>query len=223
MISIAFRTVFIYIFLTFFMRILGKRQVGQMQLSELVTALLLSELAAFPIADQNVPLAFAVIPVLLIVTCEITSTCLCALFPKMKKLIEGTPALLIVNGKLNQKQLFKNRLSPDELLAQLRLKDVSDLSKVDYAILEQNGQLSVILKAPNQPLTPSDMNINPKTEGLTRPLIICGKIDRSNMKRLNLTKDLLQKRLGTTPIKDVLLYTVNDGGECRLIVTDKNL
>ena len=94
MIAIALRALFIYIFLTFIMRISGKRQVGQLQVGELVTALLLSELAAFPIADQSIPLIFAVLPVTLILLLEILSACLCALFPRMKKIIEGTPSLL---------------------------------------------------------------------------------------------------------------------------------
>ena len=212
MIAIALRTLFIYIFLTFIMRISGKRQVGQLQVGELVTALLLSELAAFPIADQSIPLIFAVLPVTLILLLEILSACLCALFPRMKKIIEGTPSLLIVHGKLHEKALYASRLSPDELLAQLRLKDVSDLSLVDYAILEQNGQLSVILKPEKQPVT--------QTVGMAKSLIVCGKIDRSNLKHLNITEKALKKRLGNTKISDVLLYTVNDGGECRLILKE---
>ena len=215
MIAIALRTLFIYIFLTFIMRISGKRQVGQLQVGELVTALLLSELAAFPIADQSIPLIFAVLPVTLILLLEI-----CALFPRMKKIIEGTPSLLIVHRKLHEKALYASRLSPDELLAQLRLKDVSDLSLVDYAILEQNGQLSVILKPEKQPVTPEDLNLTPQTVGMAKSLIVCGKIDRSNLKHLNITEKALKKRLGNTKISDVLLYTVNDGGECRLILKE---
>ncbi len=223
MIAIALRTFFIYIFISLSMRISGKRQLGQLQIGELVTTLLLSELAAFPIADPNIPLAFALVPVSLIMLCEITFSTLCALSPNIKKFFAGTPSFLIANGKLNEKQLFKNRISPDELLAQLRLKNVSDLSQVDYAILEQNGQLSVVLKASKQPLTPSDMNITPQTEGLARPLIICGRFDRSNMQRLNISEELLRKRLGEVPISEVLLYTVNEGGQTRLILRDKRL
>lgn len=220
MIAIALRTLFIYVFLTFIMRISGKRQVGQLQIGELVTALLLSELAAFPIADQSIPLIFAILPVTLILLLEILSACLCALFPRIKKIIEGTPSLLIVHGKLHEKALYTSRLSPDELLAQLRLKNISDLSLVDYAILEQNGQLSVILKPEKQPVTPEDLNLTPQTVGMAKALIVCGKIDRSNLKHLNITEKTLKKQLGNTRISDVLLYTVNDGGERRLILKE---
>lgn len=222
MFSVVFRTLFIYLFLTIFMRLSGKRQVGQMQVGELVTALLLSELAAFPIADQTVPLIFALLPVAVIVLCEIAVSCLCALFPSMKKLVEGCPSVLIASGKLNQKALYKSRLAPDELLAQLRLKDVSDFSEVDYAILEQNGQLSVILKPDYQPLTPSDMNIKANVTGMAHPLIICGVVDRSNLKRLNLSKDILLSRIAPHRLSDVLIYTVNDGGGATLILRDKS-
>ena len=189
MIAIALRTLFIYIFLTFIMRISGKRQVGQLQVGELVTALLLSELAAFPIADQSIPLIFAVLPVTLILLLEILSACLCALFPRMKKIIEGTPSLLIVDGKLHDKAVYAS-------------------------------QLSVILKPEKQPVTPDDLNLTPQTVGMAKSLIVCGKIDRSNLKHLNITEKALKKRLGNTKISDVLLYTVNDGGECRLILKE---
>ena len=223
MFIMAVRTVFIYIFLAFFMRLSGKRQVGQLQLGELVTALLLSELAAFPIADRSVPLLHGLIPVMIITLLEIAGACLCALFPKFKKATLGSPAVLIANGKLNQEILFKNRISPDELMAQLRLKGVSELADVDYAILEQNGQLSVILKAEKQPLTAEDAGIKPQQTGLCRPLVMCGVLDRSNMQRLNLSETLLRRRLGKTKIKDILLYTVNDGGEEHIILRDKEL
>lgn len=212
MFAIALRTLLIYALLTIFVRFLGKRQVGQLEIGEFISALLLSELAAFPIADPSVPLSFAILPVSLIVLLEMLTSCLCARFPFFKKLFDGCPAILIRQGQLDEDALFKARISPDELLGQLRLKDVSDPSQVDYAILEQNGQLSVILKNKYRPLSPSDLQGNPQNDGYAVPLVICGDINRSALKAKKMTKADLTKKLKGVPVKDILLFTIDDGG-----------
>lgn len=217
MLTVAARTFFIYIFITLFMRLSGKRQVGQMQIGELVSALLLSEVASLPITDPNVPLIVSVLPVLLLTLFEIVSSCLCARFPKIKKLAEGTPSLLVDGGRLDAAQLFRARLSPDELLAQLRLKGIADLSEVDYAILEQNGQISVIQKAGKRPATPEDHGLSPVNTGLALPLIVCGCPNTSNLTKLGVKKEDLEKKIAPRRIKDVLLCTMNDAGELCLI------
>ena len=208
----------IYLFLALIMRLSGKRQAGQLEVGELVTALLLSELAAFSIVDSGVPLSQALLPIALITLLEIAMSCLCALFPSFKRIFEGCPAVLIANGKIDKDALFGVRLSPDELLAQLRLKGVADPDEVDFAILEQNGQLSVILKSLHQPLTPRDLQKHPQDQGYARPLVVCGKINYSNLHLLGMTKRDLQKRLGKTPIRSVLLYTLNDAGHACLVL-----
>ena len=212
MFIIALRTLLIYAILTLFVRFLGKRQVGQLEIGEFISALLLSELAAFPIADPSIPLLFAVLPVSIIVLLEILTSCLCARFPFFKKIFDGCPAVLIRRGKIDEAALFKARFSPDELLSQLRLKGVSDPTQVDYAVLEQNGQLSVILKNKFRPLSPSDLGKNPSDEGYALPLVICGRINRSALSAMGMTEQALTSRLGSTPVEDILLYTVDDGG-----------
>ena len=211
MLIIALRTLFVYLFLMLLMRLLGKRQVGQMQVEELVSALLLSELAAFPIADQSIPLIYAFLPVAIIVLFELFATCLSSIFPAVNRLLEGAPAILIAGGVLDQKQLIRCRISPDELLAQLRLKDVADLSQVDYAILEQTGQLSVFLKSGE----------NGKNGKLSLPLIVNGAIFRKNLKRFSLTVPALKRHLAGVPIKNVLLYAENEDGKSVLIEKDR--
>ena len=215
MIPIALRTLFVYLMLMLFLRLLGKRQVGQLEVGELVTALLLSELAAFPIADPDVPLIYAAVPVLLIVFLELLSACLCAAFPRVKRLIEGAPAILISHGELDKKELARCRLSPDELLAQLRLKDVPDWSRVDYAVLEQNGQLSVILKSP------AANDAAGADQKLCLPLIVNGAVHRSNLARLSLSPAELCRRLGGVKIRDVLLYTETVDGVGKIVMKEK--
>ena len=223
MIPIALRTLFVYLMLMLFLRLLGKRQVGQLEVGELVTALLLSELAAFPIADPDIPLIYAAVPVLLIVFLELLSACLCAAFPRVKRLIEGAPAILVSQGKLDQKELARCRLSPDELLAQLRLKDVPDWSQVEYAVLEQNGQLSVILKSPagadNSAAGGAD---NAGAGGkLCLPLIVNGALHKSNLARLSISPADLRRRLRGVKVRDVLLYTASGDGEGKIVMKEK--
>ena len=216
MLIITLRTVIVYVVLTVFMRLLGKRQVGQMQVEELVTALLLSELAAFPIADPDIPLLHAAIPVALIVLLELISSCLCTVFPRLNRFIEGAPSILIANGILDQRQMYKCRISPDELLAELRLKDVGDPSAVEWAILEQSGRLSVILKK-NEDGSPE------KAPALSLPLIVGGTVHRTNLDRFGISMKALKQSLGKKKIRDVLLCT-SDGVESKtLIFRDKRL
>ena len=217
MLAIAVRTVLIYLFLTFFMRLLGKRQVGQLEIGEFVSALLLSELAAFPVADPDIPLAFALLPIALIVLLEILISALCARFPVIKKVFDGCPALLIRKGIIDQRALSKARIPPDELLAQLRLKNVSDPATVDYAILEQNGQLSVILKNPYRPLCPQDLEKHPQNEGYAVPVILCGRINFSGLFAMGLNEQTLQRKLGSLPVSEILLYTLDDAGKEYLV------
>ena len=221
MLAAAVRTLAVYLLLTFFLRISGKRQVGQMEVGDLVCALLLSELAALPLTDPDIPLVHLLVPVPLIILCEILSACLCALFPKFKKIVEGTPSILIDKGVIDQKQLFKARISPDELLAQLRLKGVADLSEVYAAVLEQNGQLSVILKSECRPAALSDLGLEVAEQGVGYPLIVSGRINRSGLDRMHLTEKQLRSKIAPHDMRDVLLCTLNDTGRLCLVLRDK--
>ena len=213
MLIISFRTVLIFVFLTIFMRLLGKRQVGQLEIGEFVSALLISELAASPIADPDAPLLFALLPMALIVILEILISCLCAHFPSVKKLFDGCPSVLIRKGQVDQDALAKARLSPDELLSQLRLKGCAHPAEADYAVLEQNGQLSVIFKASDRPLTPGDLQLNLPDEGYALPLVICGRINHSALCASGMGEKDLIKKLKGTPLSSVLLFAVDDTGK----------
>jgi len=222
MASIVLRTAMVYIFLMLAMRIMGKRQLGELQVSELVTTLLLSELVALPIYEQNVPIAFSIIPVLLLLSFEIISSFLSSKFPKFKKIVEGVPSFIISKGQLIQSELKKNRIGLDELLEELRLQSITDISQVEYAILEQNGRLSVIPKCKEKPATVSDIGKSIKECGLSHPVILDGKINKSNLKILGksekwLSETLQKKRLKTEEIE---LFAVNDNDEETLILLE---
>ena len=146
MAAIFVRTVLIYLILIFTMRFSGKRQIGEMQISELVTTFLLSELASIPLTNPAIPFLHAVIPIFIIISAEIVFSFLTTKCAFAKKLLDGKPSIIIRQGKIQKKEMEHMRLSLDDLLCELRLKDIASLSEVDYAILEPNGKISVFSK-----------------------------------------------------------------------------
>ncbi len=207
MASIVIRTIIIYILLTFSLKIMGKRQLGELDVNELVSTLLISEIAAIPIDDPDIPLFNAIIPILLIISIEIIISSLKNKSEKLKAAIEGTPTYIIYKGKLLQKSLAENRISLNELLSELRSQGVGDIRDVEYAILEQNGQLSVI-KSDSSPLL--------------HPIIIDGEVKNDNMERLSLSPKDLENILSDKKIKTdgVLLLCISDGGDVYIIDKD---
>ena len=224
MLAIALRTVLVYFFLVLGMRLMGKRQLGQMQLSELVTALLLSEIAVLPVTDTAVPLSYSLLPAGLVLTLEVMLPALSARFSLASDLLDGRPAMLICRGKLDQKALLSLRMSVEELLSELRLQGVGDLSDVDYAILEPNGRLSIILRQEKQPVTAEDLGIAPVEKAMAHPLVLGGKISDFNLRLTGKDRRWLRERLREKRCRarNALLFTLDDnGGEALLRREDK--
>ena len=196
------------------MRLTGKRQIGELQLSELITALLLSELATGPVINNNMPVLHAVIPILTLISLEIVNTFIVTKSMALRKFFDGTPSILIRRGELDQKELAKARMTLNELCAELRLCNVADISEVEYAILEQNGKLSVFPKAANQPLRPVDMQIEPQERGVAHALIIDGKVSECNLTLAGKTEAWLLRRIEKLrcPLRDVFYFSVDDAG-----------
>lgn len=204
MISLLFRTLLIYLFLTMILRLMGKRQVGEMEISELVTTLLLSEIAALPMEDTDIPVLHAAVPILAIVALEIIITFLKAKWNPLKKIFESKPVFLIRRGVLNQKELERNRISVNEFLGELRMQGVSVFTDAYYAILEQDGKLSVVKRA-----KPGE-----EEKGLSHPLISDGQINKNALDDLNMTEETVKTLClaeGTTP-EDVFLLLRDDAG-----------
>ena len=147
MIVLLIRTIIIYIFLLLTMRLMGKRQLGELEISELVSTLLLSDIASLPITNQEIPLTYAIVPILAITAFEVSSSLLLTKVPRLKYILSTRPSVVIQKGKINKSELLKNRISVDELISELRQKSITDISQVDYAIIEQNGKMTVIPKA----------------------------------------------------------------------------
>ncbi len=223
MITIFVRTFIIYIIVTLVLRIMGKRQVGELEASELVSTLLLSEIAALPISEPDVPILFAIIPVLLIVSLEIIVTYSKNKLDFLKKIFEGKPSIIIYKGKLDQRELERMRISLQELISELRLQGIMDISQVEYAILEEKGQLSVSLKPEYQPLSASDLKLRISSGGMAHSLIIDGSYCYDTMKRLGLNEKYVEKlcRNYNCKSKDVFLLTLDDEKKTNIILKEE--
>ena len=213
-----FRTFILYILLIGGMRLMGKRQIGQMQPLELVTTILLSELITAPIIDNDIPLLTAIVPFGLVLCFEIVIPWFASRFPIVKRIVDGRPSLVICNGSIDRKQLLHLRMSVDELLGLLRLQNVGDVKDVQYGILEQNGQLSLILRAGARAATTDDLDIKPKQKGMAHPLVVQGQISDFHLQLLGYDRAWLMTQLKkhNCKIKDALLFTLDDNGNFNL-------
>ncbi len=195
------RTAIIYILLTFSMRIMGKRQIGELDVSDLVSTLLISELAAIPIDDPDIPLLNAVLPILFIISAEIIISTVKNRSSALKTTFDGRPVYIIYKGRLLQSALEDNRISLNELLSSMRGEGVFDISEVEYGIIEPNGTLSIFKKGDSE---------------FAHTLIIDGEIFEETVKRIGAEKtinDVLKKR----ELQDIMLLTVNDDGKTNII------
>jgi len=197
------RTIILYLIIVFILRIMGKRQIGQLQPFELVIILMISELAAIPSQDVGIPLVAGLLPVLVLLLLGVTISQITLKSEKARGLICGTPTLLVNRGQILESELRRLRYNLSDLLEQLRSKNIPDIADVEYAILETNGQLSVFPKAMKRPATPEDLNIQLPDEGLPYSLIMDGLIQYNNLNKAELTLDWLQQELHKANITDV--------------------
>ena len=206
MTAIFFRTIIIYIILIVSMRLMGKRQLGELEIEEFVITILLSEIASMPITNPDLPVIYAIIPIIILLTMEIGSAILLQKFPKLKNLLSVRPNTIIEKGKLNQKELSKIRISTDELLSALRLNKITDISDIEYAIIETNGRLSVFTKKEAK-------------DGIMHLLVFNGKFDERNLKHLGYTREKVEKIINSkkTSLKNVYILTADDKENITLI------
>ena len=206
MLTVFVRSVIIYILLALILRMMGKRQVGELEITELVAALLLSELAAMVIDDSEKPLLYSIIPILCILFIEVMISFAVLKIPLFKKIFEAKPSILIRRGKLDERELARMRISLEELLGELRLKGVGCIDTVEYAIMEQNGQISVFVR-----------DENPR--GIDHLLVIDGEIDSDGCKDARCTPAFIEKtaKKEKCHVKDIFLLTVDDRKKTTII------
>ncbi len=208
------RTLLIYLLLIVVMRLLGKRQIGQMETSEFVVTLLVADLAAVPMQDEKIPLLHGVIPILIVLGMELALSWLSLRSIRLRKLLCGKPVILIENGNILQKNLHKNRITLDELTEMLRQKDVLDLKQVQYAILETSGSLSVFLYPKEKPASAKEAGVQVKKQYLPVTIVSDGKLLEDNLAKAGKDKRWVSKILEQKhcSMKNTWLLTV-DGGD----------
>lgn len=223
MATVFIRTTIMFLFLTFTMRIMGKRQVGELEISELVVTFMLSELATIPLSDTEVPLFYAVIPILLLLSLEGILSFLTIKIPIFKKILYGKPTILINRGILDQKELANQRIELSELLCAIRQNGVSKIEDVYFAILEENGKLSVFPKNEASPVTPAQLKLQFDDDGVSLPIIMDRRIIKENLQlcgwsQIKLAKELKKRQLST---EDVFLFSIDCSGHVYIIEKEK--
>lgn len=211
----AIRTVIIYIFIIAAMRIMGKRQLGELQPVELVVTLLISDLAAVPMQESGMPLISGLVPILVLVAMELLLSALMLKIPWFSRLISGNPIVVINNGKLDQKALKRLRLTIEDLMENLRQQNVFDIQDVQYAIAETNGKISVFLKPDKQPTTCGDLQAVPPDNGMPLVVISDGIFCHWTMELCGVTEKWVEKVLKRNKCEqnEVFLMTVNKAHE----------
>lgn len=209
------RTLIIYFALLLTMRLLGKRQLGEMELSEFVVAALIADLAAHPLQDMGIPLLNGLIPILVLFCCEVIIAGLSLRSIRLRDLIFGKPSLLIVRGQILQQEMFKNRFTVDELMQELRAQSITDLSQIEYGILETNGKLNVILFPAERPATAAQLKLDAGEGGYPSIVISDGRVLEANLKHLGFDLSWLQEQLearGAESPEQVFLMTATQSG-----------
>ena len=212
--AIAFtRTLILYLLIIIGIRLMGKRQVGELEPSELVLALIIADLAAVPMQDFGIPLLSGIIPILTLLCITMIISVLTMRSVRFRAIICGRPSIIVEDGKILQKEMKRNRFTVDELMEELRMKGVTDISTVKYAILETNGRVSVILYANQRPVTAEQMNLFPDDVGLPLVIIDDGRLLERNLKLRGFNEGWLQKRLeehNVHHVRDVFLLSVDE-------------
>ena len=209
-----FRTVVVYCVLIAAIRLLGKRQLGQMEPSEFVVTMLIANLASIPMQDSGIPLLAGIVPIVTVLGVELVLSALSLRSIRLRKLLCGKPVILIENGNILQGNLRKTRITLDELTGHLREKDVLDLRSVQFAILETNGNLSVFPYPKHRPASAKDAGIQTGKQYLPVTVVSDGKLLAENLEKAGKDRSWVQKilRQQNAKISDTWLLTV-DGGD----------
>ena len=204
--SIFFRTAIIFVLLSVSMKAMGKREIGELEVSELITTLLISEICSIPIDDPDIPLLNAIIPVLFIVSLEIIISSIKNKSRKLKRLIDGNTVFLISRGKINQEALRENRISLEEFFCALRQNGIGKLDEIEYCILEANGKISVL----------------GKNAEMDHIIISDGEINRAVLKKLGYDEVWLTEKLGELRAEKIFLMTVDENDNTNILLKEES-
>ena len=219
------RTFILYFTIIISMRFMGKRQVGEMQPAELVITILISAVASVPMQDIELPLVHGIVPIIVLVTTEVIMSSLSLKFPVLRKIISGRSITIIRDGEIDQRSLKKLRVNIDDLLEDLRLKDVYDIRTVRLAQMETNGRLSVLIDAKYTPPSSKELNIKTDNSSPFEIIIADGKLDKNSLRRIDKSENWVKsiiKSNGAKNIEEVFFLASNNKSEIIFEKKDKN-
>ena len=215
MLNTFIRVSIIYILVLVIMRIMGKREIGQMQPFELVIAIMIADLASVPMADTGIPISNGIIPILALLLFQLIISIINLKSITLRKIICGKPRILIYRGKIDEQALKKEKITINELQERLRQKSIFTIGDVEYAIQEKSGEISVIQKPEKRNIIVEDLNITPEYEGIPYDLVMDGKIMYENLKKIGKDEKWLQKQVEKfkTKPQDTLIVTFDGKGQ----------
>ena len=225
MLKVIIRTVLMYIFVSVGVRLMGKRQIGDMQPTELVVTLLISEIAAIPLQDVSQPVSIGLVAIFMLVLLEILASVIILKNLRLRRIFSGKSISIIKNGVIDQKAMRNVRMTVFDLVEMLRMQGIFELDDVESAILEVNGNLSVRPKPERAPVTPEQLKICVSDSGIPMTVISDGTVVTSSLNFLNLTADDLKIILKNQKVdpKDIFLMTLNSAGESIIIKKEQKL
>ena len=222
LLSIFIRTIIIYVILTITMRIMGKRQLGELDVSELVITILLSEIATLPITNTEEPISHALIPIALLAGLEILSSALILKLPLAKNILSSKPAVIIAHGTIDIKEMKRVRISIEDLMSQIRQNGIYNIEEVDYAILEENGKMSIIPKSRYRQPDREDLNIASQDDGIMHIIISNGVVNSHGLSIVKKDRKWLKSELSRYGLQpsEVFCMTCDDVGQLYVIKND---
>ena len=210
-----FRSIALYIIVLVVMRLMGKREIGQLQPFELAISIMIADLASIPMTDTGIPIFNGIKPILGLLIMHLLISIINLKSSKAREIICGRPSILIYRGKINEKNLKKERFTINELEERLRGNNVINLGDVEYAILETSGQVTVIQKPDKRNTIPQDFNIMPDYEGIPYDLVVDGKVMKENLQAIGKNYNWLKKQVEKFNIKpeEALVVTLDGKGQ----------
>ncbi len=223
MLIVIIRTFLLYTTVILVIRIMGKRQIGELQPFELAITIMVSALAAIPMQDIGIPLLYSIIPIALLLGFQEILSYINLKSPRARKIICGEPSIIIENGEFKVREFKRLKVNINDILEQLRIKGYNTIEDIEYAIMETSGDISVIPKSQKRPVQPEDLDIDTEYEGLPFSLIIDGVVLKDNLKAMNLDTEWLNNTLSQFNINkpsEVFYAAINTQGN--LIYQEKN-
>ena len=209
------RSIILYIIVLVVMRLMGKREIGQLQPFELAISIMIADLASIPMADTGIPITNGIIPILGLLVMHLVISIINIKSIRGREIICGRPSILIYRGKIDEKVMKKEKFTVNELQERLRQNNIFNIGDVEYAILETSGQVTVIQKPEKRNTIPEDFNIVPEYEGIPYDLVVDGKVMNKNLKAIGKNYNWLKKQVEKFDIKpeEALVVTIDGKGQ----------